>query len=359
MHACVRHKVDIVLTGSIRDDGPIPGVTTAFDAQRSARKLADVTPSCCSDGANSWRCACWRRRLRPSRGLTHVVARVTDHQPFQSLGLVPDSNRLRERRRAARSDSGAASNRKKVIVDLMRGTALPADHYGIESESSLMSRARGASGCAQKQWQGLPPRVDSIANPRVAPQQKCPYMAFTPGQRGLTVGKKFSPSNFRHKERAGEAPHFARWMEEHGYEIAWLPKDHYFEGEGDALFGGDTLFCGYKFRSDINSHRAVADMLGCLVISVELVDPRFYHLDTCFLSAARGARSGSRRHSMNTARHHSRSRRQTHRCFAGRSDAIFLGTAVRARARHRLTRSRADTLATLRASAAIVATNCR
>ncbi len=71
-------------------------------------------------------------------------------------------------------------------------------------------------------------------------------------------------------------------MEEHGYEISWLPKDHYFEGEGDALFGGDVLFCGYKFRSDINSHRAVADMLGCLVISVELVDPRFYHLDTCF-----------------------------------------------------------------------------
>ena len=71
-------------------------------------------------------------------------------------------------------------------------------------------------------------------------------------------------------------------MEEHGYEVVWLPKDLYFEGEGDALFGGDVLFCGYKFRSDINSHRAVADMLGCLVISVELVDPRFYHIDTCF-----------------------------------------------------------------------------
>ncbi|PYI78978.1 MAG: amidinotransferase, partial [Verrucomicrobia bacterium] len=50
----------------------------------------------------------------------------------------------------------------------------------------------------------------------------------------------------------------------------------------DALFAGDALFCGYKFRSDIQSHRAVAEMLGCLVISVELVDPRFYHLDTCF-----------------------------------------------------------------------------
>ena len=71
-------------------------------------------------------------------------------------------------------------------------------------------------------------------------------------------------------------------MEERGYEIIWLPNNLYFEGEGDALFGGDALFCGYKFRTDINSHRAIADIFGCLVISVELVDPRFYHIDTCF-----------------------------------------------------------------------------
>jgi N-dimethylarginine dimethylaminohydrolase len=64
--------------------------------------------------------------------------------------------------------------------------------------------------------------------------------------------------------------------------VIWLPRDLYFEGEGDALFGGETLFCGYKFRSDINSHRAVAEILSCLSVSVELVDARFYHLDTCF-----------------------------------------------------------------------------
>ena len=45
--------------------------------------------------------------------------------------------------------------------------------------------------------------------------------------------------------------YFARWMEERGYEILRLPENLYFEGEGDALFGGDALFCGYKFRSDI------------------------------------------------------------------------------------------------------------
>ncbi len=45
MHACVRRNVDIVLTGAIRDEGPIPGVTTdVIEAQKVMRKkLADVT----------------------------------------------------------------------------------------------------------------------------------------------------------------------------------------------------------------------------------------------------------------------------------------------------------------------------
>jgi N-dimethylarginine dimethylaminohydrolase len=159
------------------------------------------------------------------------------------------------------------------------------DFYGIEYEiNPWMSRERGADKeLAKKQWRGLYKALGSlpVTIHVVPPQPKLPDMVFT-ANAGLAVGRKFIPSNFRHEERAGEAPHFACWMEEHGYEILWLPKNLYFEGEGDALFGGDALFCGYKFRSDIQSHRAVADMLGCLVISVELVDARFYHLDTCF-----------------------------------------------------------------------------
>jgi N-dimethylarginine dimethylaminohydrolase len=161
----------------------------------------------------------------------------------------------------------------------------PPDHYGIEYEiNPWMSRARGAEvEIAKAQWKGLFEKLSSLdcQIDLITPQPKLPDMVFT-ANAGLTIGKRFIPSNFRHAERSGEAPHFARWMKEHSYEVIWLPENFYFEGEGDALFAGDTLFCGYKFRSDINSHRAVADILGCLVISVELVDPRFYHLDTCF-----------------------------------------------------------------------------
>ena len=64
--------------------------------------------------------------------------------------------------------------------------------------------------------------------------------------------------------------------------MARLPDGLFFEGEGDALFCGEVLFCGYRFRSDIRSHQVIGDILKCLVISVELVEDRFYHLDTCF-----------------------------------------------------------------------------
>ena len=63
----------------------------------------------------------------------------------------------------------------------------------------------------------------------------------------------------------------------------------FFEGAGDALFCGDTLFAGYRIRSDVRGHfRRSAQLLGCRVIPLELVQPRYYHLDTCFCPLAPG-----------------------------------------------------------------------
>ena len=56
--------------------------------------------------------------------------------------------------------------------------------------------------------------------------------------------------------------------------------DH--EGAGDALPFGDVLVSGYRFRSDAAAHAQLSKLLGVAVRSVELVDPRYYHLDITF-----------------------------------------------------------------------------
>jgi N-dimethylarginine dimethylaminohydrolase len=60
------------------------------------------------------------------------------------------------------------------------------------------------------------------------------------------------------------------------------------EGAGDALFCGDALFAGYRTRSDVYAHQWVANQIGVRVLPLELVNPRFYHLDTCFCPLAPG-----------------------------------------------------------------------
>jgi lysine-ketoglutarate reductase/saccharopine dehydrogenase-like protein (TIGR00300 family) len=96
MHACVRHKVDIVLTGSIRDEGPIPGVTTdVIEAQKIMReKLSDVTHALLL--ASLQHSLAVASMLAPSVKTVCVdidqsaVERAVEHQPLQSIGLVTD-----------------------------------------------------------------------------------------------------------------------------------------------------------------------------------------------------------------------------------------------------------------------------
>src|SRR6266550_5639375 len=96
MHACVRRNVDIVLTGTIRDEGPIPGVTTdALEAQKVMReKLADVTHVLLL--ATLQHSLAVASMLAPTVKTVCVdidpsaVERAVEHQPLQSIGLVTD-----------------------------------------------------------------------------------------------------------------------------------------------------------------------------------------------------------------------------------------------------------------------------
>jgi N-dimethylarginine dimethylaminohydrolase len=137
---------------------------------------------------------------------------------------------------------------------------------------------------AQEQWGGLHRVLTEEIGVEVRlaePHVEVPDMVFT-ANAGLVLGERAVVANFRHPERQLETPHFRRWFQEQGYETLDLPPERCFEGEGDALFLGDTLYAGYHFRSDVHSHRLVGDMLGVRVLSLELTDPYYYHLDTCF-----------------------------------------------------------------------------
>src|SRR5690242_8923187 len=137
---------------------------------------------------------------------------------------------------------------------------------------------------AVAQWHQLCRLLEEHAQvERIAPQPGLPDMVFT-ANAGVTVGQKFVLSRFLHRQRQGEQEHFKKWFKQHGFEVFELPPDLPFEGAGDALLdrSGAILWAGYGFRSELDSHPYIARWLNIEVISLRLIDPRFYHLDTCF-----------------------------------------------------------------------------
>ncbi len=166
------------------------------------------------------------------------------------------------------------------------------EHYGIEYEiNPWMRRSRQSDPrVAQGQWDGLYRLLLDelkIEIHLVEPAQGLPDMVFT-ANAGLVWGNKFIASNFRHEVRRGEVAHFEKWFRARGYEIFHLPAENYFEGEGDLLMCGDLLFAGYHIRSDILSHEKVAEIVQREVLSLELTNEWFYHLDTCFCPLTNG-----------------------------------------------------------------------
>jgi arginine dihydrolase len=167
----------------------------------------------------------------------------------------------------------------------------PPDYYGIEYEiNPWMSRLRGAAReQARAQWQSLYDLLTGLGVrlEKMPAQDGLPDLVFT-ANAGLIYGTRFFSSRFRHEVRARETPHFDDWFARHGFTVEHLPEGIYFEGAGDALFCGESLFAGYRTRSDVRGHQFLAMALGIHVLPLELVNSRFYHLDTCFCPLAPG-----------------------------------------------------------------------
>ena len=111
----------------------------------------------------------------------------------------------------------------------------------------------------------------------IDPLPDYPDMVYTANGGFLIDGIAYGPK-FRFDERAGEAPAFIQWFRDKGFDVV-EPREVN-EGEGDFLLVGDTILAGTGFRSTGDSHREVGELVGREVVSLNLVDPRFYHLDT-------------------------------------------------------------------------------
>ncbi|MDF5708365.1 MAG: TIGR00300 family protein [Nostoc sp. S4] len=179
------------------------------------------------------------------------------------------------------------------MTSRIRFLMCPPDHYDVDyvinpwMEGNIHKSSRDR---AVEQWQGLHHLLKEHAIVDLVPPEKgWPDLVFT-ANAGLVLGKNVVLSRFLHKERQGEEPFFKQWFEANGYTVNELPKDLPFEGAGDALLDreGRWLWAGYGFRSELDSHPYLAKWLDIEVLSLRLIDERFYHLDTCFCPLANG-----------------------------------------------------------------------
>jgi len=160
---------------------------------------------------------------------------------------------------------------------------------------------------AVRQWEELRATYEAHGHTvhTIEPVAGLPDMVYT-ANGGLVIGGVAMAPRFAFPERAAEGPAFARWFDDAARSGLLGPggvsvgqTDELNEGEGDLLLVGNLLLAGTGFRTSRAAHRELSEKLdlpaqGIDVVSLELVDPRFYHLDTALavLDDGRGPGGG-------------------------------------------------------------------
>ena len=132
---------------------------------------------------------------------------------------------------------------------------------------------------AVRQWQDLYDTYVSLGHEveLIDPVPGLPDMVYT-ANGGFIIDGRALGVKFRVPERSGEERPFMDWFAANGFDVVEPVEVQ--EGEGDFLLVGDTILAGTGFRSVGDSHRELGEVFGREVVSLRLVDPRFYHLDT-------------------------------------------------------------------------------
>jgi len=140
---------------------------------------------------------------------------------------------------------------------------------------------------AMQQWEALKSSLESLQITVEVIEQApdVPDMVFATDQ-GIVQDGRVLLANFRFSQRKKESQYYRKWFTEHGFGIRSLSNVFPFEG-GDTLFFGDMLFVGTGYRASVASCEELSKKLDKDVIPLRLVDPAYYHLDTCFFPLGR------------------------------------------------------------------------
>ncbi|MFF4172588.1 dimethylargininase [Streptomyces sp. NPDC001744] len=144
---------------------------------------------------------------------------------------------------------------------------------------------------ALAQWEDLRDRYRALGHTveLLEPDPALPDMVFA-ANGATVVGGRVLGARFAHPERAAEAAAHLAWFRRNGWaEEDLRTPEHVNEGEGDFAVTASWILAGRGFRSSPLAQGEAQEFFGRPVIGLELVDPRYYHLDTalCVLDDAR------------------------------------------------------------------------
>jgi N-dimethylarginine dimethylaminohydrolase len=133
---------------------------------------------------------------------------------------------------------------------------------------------------AVKQWSRLRELLVDLGHTvhELAPEPGLPDMVFA-ANGAFSVGGVVYGAHFRYPQRSAEALVHQRF---YALDPAWrfVAPSEVNEGEGDFAYARGLVLAGYGFRTELPAHAQAQEALGRPVVSLRLVDPRFYHLDT-------------------------------------------------------------------------------
>jgi N-dimethylarginine dimethylaminohydrolase len=141
------------------------------------------------------------------------------------------------------------------------------------------------------QWEALVDTYRSLGHTVefIDPIPGLPDMVFAANGATMADGTVLGVS-FTFAERAAEGPAYLDWFARAGYRTQAAKSTN--EGEGDMLRTDQYLLAGTGFRTDLAAHAEAQELFGVPVITLQLVDPRFYHLDTALTVLNPGAHDG-------------------------------------------------------------------